>query len=286
MAARATASILRFLITAPPSSWWCGLYGKPTSSTTTPAPRSIRARNGVVRRVLRSARGRCAKGVAVRISVVRLLCSAVVLACVPVVATPTARVQAASPNVVISQVYGAGGNSGALLSNDYIELFNRGATTVSLDGWSVQYASATGTGTVRRQPDKPASDPSRPASTTSCNRRRVAPAAARSRRRTRPARSPWRAGAGKVILANTTTGLACNGSSTPCSAAQLAQIVDLVGYGTANFFEGTGPRRRPRPRRPTSAPATAASTPTTTARTSRLPRRVRATPPRHSSRVS
>ena len=82
-----------------------------------------------------------------RISVVRLLCSAVVLACVPVVATPTARVQAVSPNVVISQVYGAGGNSGALLSNDYIELFNRGTATVSLDGWSVQYASATGTGT-------------------------------------------------------------------------------------------------------------------------------------------
>ena len=48
------------------------------------------------------------------------------------------------------------------------------------------------------------------------------------------------AGAGKVILANTTTGLACNGSSTACSPAQLAQIVDLVGYGNANFFEGAG----------------------------------------------
>ena len=45
--------------------------------------------------------------------------------------------------------------------------------------------------------------------------------------------------AGKVILANTTTGLACNGGSTPCSGAQLAQIVDLVGYGSANFFETT-----------------------------------------------
>jgi uncharacterized protein len=42
---------------------------------------------------------------------------------------------------------------------------------------------------------------------------------------------------GKVIVANTATSLACNGGSTPCSTAQLAQIVDLVGYDGANFFE-------------------------------------------------
>ena len=48
--------------------------------------------------------------------------------------------------VVISQIYGAGGNSGATLQNDYVELFNRGAEPVSLAGWSVQYASATGSG--------------------------------------------------------------------------------------------------------------------------------------------
>jgi predicted extracellular nuclease len=46
------------------------------------------------------------------------------------------------------------------------------------------------------------------------------------------------ASSGKVILASSATSLACNGGSTPCSAAQLAQIVDLVGYGSANFFEG------------------------------------------------
>jgi hypothetical protein len=52
-----------------------------------------------------------------------------------------------SPNlcdgsVVISQVYGGGGNSGATYTNDFIELHNRGTTPVSLAGWSVQYASA------------------------------------------------------------------------------------------------------------------------------------------------
>src|SRR5262245_32023863 len=50
-----------------------------------------------------------------------------------------------SSGVVISQVYGGGGNVGAILRNDFIELFNRGNSTVNLAGWSVQYASATGT---------------------------------------------------------------------------------------------------------------------------------------------
>jgi len=50
----------------------------------------------------------------------------------------------AAGNVVISQVYGGGGNSGATLRNDYIELFNRSAAPVSLAGWSVQYASSAG----------------------------------------------------------------------------------------------------------------------------------------------
>jgi len=50
----------------------------------------------------------------------------------------------ASAQVVISQSYGGGGNSGATYKNDFIELFNRGSTPVDLTGWSVQYAGATG----------------------------------------------------------------------------------------------------------------------------------------------
>jgi DNA/RNA endonuclease G (NUC1) len=46
--------------------------------------------------------------------------------------------------VVISQVYGGGGNSGATLKNDFIEIFNRSSNPVDLTGWSVQYASAGG----------------------------------------------------------------------------------------------------------------------------------------------
>ena len=55
--------------------------------------------------------------------------------------------------IVISQLYGGGGNAGATYQNDYVELYNRSAATVDIGGWSLQYASATGSGwDANRQP--------------------------------------------------------------------------------------------------------------------------------------
>ena len=51
-----------------------------------------------------------------------------------------------SDGIIISQVYGGGGNTGATYQNDFVELFNRGTTSVSINGWSVQSTSANGTG--------------------------------------------------------------------------------------------------------------------------------------------
>ncbi len=145
-----------------------------------------------------------------------------------------------SDTVVISQVYGGGNNAGATHRNDFIELFNRGTTTVSVAGWSVQYSSATGTGNFSGSftPLTGSIEPGQyylvqeSGGTTNGV----------------PIPTPDATGtinmsgtAGKVILANVATGIACNGSSTPCSTAQQAQIVDLVGFGGANYFEGTGP---------------------------------------------
>src|SRR4051794_22203594 len=48
------------------------------------------------------------------------------------------------PTVVISQIYGGGGNIDAVYRNDFIELFNRGNSRVDITGWSVKYASASG----------------------------------------------------------------------------------------------------------------------------------------------
>ena len=36
-------------------------------------------------------------------------------------------------------------DSGASFTNDFVELFNAGSAPVTLDGWTVQYASAAGT---------------------------------------------------------------------------------------------------------------------------------------------
>jgi endonuclease G, mitochondrial len=50
-----------------------------------------------------------------------------------------------STSIVISQLYGGGGNTGAVFQNDFVELFNRGSSPVNLNGWSTQYASSGGT---------------------------------------------------------------------------------------------------------------------------------------------
>jgi predicted extracellular nuclease len=71
----------------------------------------------------------------------RAFCT-IFVAAAALIAAPTFAI---SPNIVISQVYGGGGNTGATLRNDFIELFNRGTTSVNVNGWSVQYAAATGT---------------------------------------------------------------------------------------------------------------------------------------------
>ena len=60
-----------------------------------------------------------------------------------VLVVPAAR--SASPDIVVSQVYAGGGNSGASFTHDFVELFNRGSTAVDVSGWTIQYASAGGT---------------------------------------------------------------------------------------------------------------------------------------------
>ena len=50
----------------------------------------------------------------------------------------------AQTHLVISQVYGGGGNAGAPFLNDFIELYNPTAAAINVNGYSVQYASSTG----------------------------------------------------------------------------------------------------------------------------------------------
>lgn len=55
-------------------------------------------------------------------------------------------------HLVISQLYGGGGNSGATFTNDYVEIYNPTGISFDLAGWSLQYASAAGTSWTNKQP--------------------------------------------------------------------------------------------------------------------------------------
>ncbi len=48
-------------------------------------------------------------------------------------------------NIVINELYGGGGNSGAIYTNDFVELYNPNNYDVSLQGYAIQYASTGGT---------------------------------------------------------------------------------------------------------------------------------------------
>ncbi|MBN9662812.1 MAG: lamin tail domain-containing protein [Acidobacteria bacterium] len=143
--------------------------------------------------------------------------------------------------VVISQVYGGGGNSGAPLNSDYVELFNPGSSPVSLDGLSVQYTSATGTGNFGAS----SSQITLLSGSLNAGQYFLVKMSGGTTGADLPA--PDLTGAinlsatgGKVALVSGTTALDCNGGSTPCSAASAARILDLVGFGTANYYEGSG----------------------------------------------
>ncbi|MBS7457894.1 pre-peptidase C-terminal domain-containing protein [Coralloluteibacterium stylophorae] len=140
--------------------------------------------------------------------------------------------------VVISQVYGGGGNSGAPLDRDYVELFNRGEAPASLGGMSLQYASATGSGAFG------SNLATLPAATLQPGQSFLVQFNGGSNGAPLPTPDAtgninMSASSGKVALVDSTDGLDCNGGSTPCSDAQLALIADLVGFGSANFFEGS-----------------------------------------------
>ncbi len=139
---------------------------------------------------------------------------------------PQHTVQAAS-DLRISQVYGGNSNASSPYKYDYIELYNAGSSAVSLTGYSVQYASATGStwqvtslsGSVAAGgyfliqeasgtgiADLPTPDATGTINLSGTN--------------------------GKVALVSSTTAL----SGTNPSGGSL---VDLVGFGTANGYEGT-----------------------------------------------
>ena len=134
-------------------------------------------------------------------------------------------------SIVISQIFGGGGNSGSPFRNDFIEIFNAGDTPVNLAGWSVQYASATAS-TWSATPLTPV--------VLAPGQYYLVQQAGGSNGAALPTADAtgaitMAAGAGKVALMRNTTPLTGACPSDP-------SIVDFVGYGsTATCFRGAGP---------------------------------------------
>jgi len=169
--------------------------------------------------------------------------SAAIVIALVLAAAPVSPALAVSPDIVISQIYGGGGNSGAIYTHDFIELFNRGTAAVSIAGWSLQYTSATGTGNFGSTTTLIT-----PLSGTLAAGQYLLVQEAQGAGGTTALSTPdvtdaspinMSATGGKVALVYSTTPLGCNGGSTPCPPASLAMIIDLVGWDGANFYEGS-----------------------------------------------
>ncbi len=138
--------------------------------------------------------------------------------------------------VLISQAYGGGGLSGATHLNDYVELYNRSESAVSLTGWTVQYAASAGTTW---------STAALSGSIAPGSYYLVALASGGSSGAALPASDASNtkldisATKGKIALRNSST------KFTGSSPVGQAGLQDFVGYGAANAYEGSGPAPEP-----------------------------------------
>ncbi|MFJ2088822.1 endonuclease/exonuclease/phosphatase family protein [Streptomyces sp. NPDC087901] len=144
---------------------------------------------------------------------------------------------APSSTAVISEVYGGGGNSGATLTRDFIELANAGTAAYDLSGFSVQYLPGTPSAGSLWQVS------ALTGSVAPGGRYLVAQAAGTGGTVALPAPDAtgtvaMSAASGTVALVSGTTPLTCK-TAADCTAD--TRIVDLVGYGSAVVREGVGP---------------------------------------------
>jgi predicted extracellular nuclease len=160
------------------------------------------------------------------------------LAAASLVVAPSAA--ASTSGVVINEVYGGGGNAGATLQNDFIELRNTTDAAIDISGWSVQYASATGNSWTNRT----TLNGSIPAGGTYLISGAGGTTGA-------PLPTPDVTGginlagtAGKVALVTNTTALAC-GSVASGTCIGKPGVEDFVGYGATATDSETAPAPAP-----------------------------------------
>ncbi|MDZ8172859.1 ExeM/NucH family extracellular endonuclease, partial [Microbacterium xanthum] len=171
-----------------------------------------------------SARASRARSTAAALTAVALAATGVAF---PVAAT--AAVSADAP-VIINEVYGGGGNSGAAYNRDFIELYNPGTAPVDLAGWTVQYAPSSGNGWQAT-----------PLTGSIAAGGSLLVGQAFGSNSALPGYTADIDGSIAMSSSNGTVALVDSDTLLPTTdVAAQASVVDLVGYGSAAIFAGSG----------------------------------------------
>ncbi|WP_041651958.1 ExeM/NucH family extracellular endonuclease [Pseudarthrobacter phenanthrenivorans] len=134
--------------------------------------------------------------------------------------------------VVINEAYLSGGSSGAAFKNKFVELYNASGAPVSLDGWSVQYRSAAGTGSPTGVTALSGSIPARGHYLVQGGSNGANGADLPAPDLVSTALNLSGTG-GTIVLAKQPTAVAL----ATGSQVEPAGVADLLGYGTSNTFE-------------------------------------------------
>lgn len=138
-------------------------------------------------------------------------------------------------DIIISEIYGGGGNSGAPYSHDYIELFNKTSLPIDLSTYSLQYGSATTTTAFSQITSLSGTIPAKGyfLIRLSTNNSNVGD----------PLDTPDAISNTNMSATNGKIAIVL-GSSAITNSTDAA-VVDFVGFGTANDYEGTGTANAP-----------------------------------------
>ena len=138
----------------------------------------------------------------------------------------------AGTGVVINEAYLSGGSAGAAFRNKFVELYNPTAEPIALDGMSLQYRSATGTGAFNGVAPLSGTIPAGGHFLVQGNSN-GANGAALPEADVVSTLSPSGT-TGTIALVEGTAAV----TLAPGSVAGVDGVVDLLGYGTSNTYEG------------------------------------------------
>lgn len=150
---------------------------------------------------------------------------------------------ATNAQIVINEVYGGGGNKGASFKNDFVELVNIGSSEETLSGASLMYASASGTFNsyhslpditlapgqkylIEMVPSKPSTDGSDIVADYQITKN--------------TSFKDGRVFSGGFSLSANNGKIALVKGNVQITSSTQAEVIDFVGYGSANIFEGSG----------------------------------------------